>query len=155
MRGFQIRHGLKTDGIVGSQILSAMRISVEWRIRRVEINMERWRWLPKDLGGRRIIVNVVDFGPEIIEGDGVIMNMRVIVGKDYRRAPVFSDLMTSVIFNPYWHVPLTLVLEEGFKEAFWAGKDTKVSTVSVGIYFCPLVAGDFMQTRKMVLLRQR
>ena len=64
---FQGRHGLDGDGIVGSATLEALNVPAEERIRQIKVNLERWRWIPQDLGSRRIIVNIPDFTMQVVE----------------------------------------------------------------------------------------
>ena len=103
--GFQSRHGLETDGLVGRETLSHLNTSVEQRLQQVLINMERWRWLPENLGERYIIVNIANFELDVIENGEPVMNMRVIVGRHYRRTPVFTGSMTYLVLSPFWHIP--------------------------------------------------
>jgi murein L,D-transpeptidase YcbB/YkuD len=105
VRNFQDLHGLETDGVIGSATLSAMNVPLEDRIRQIELNMERWRWLPQDLGTRYILVNVPQFALTVMEKSKPVMSMKVIVGKKYRRTPVFSDRMTYLVLSPFWNVP--------------------------------------------------
>jgi murein L,D-transpeptidase YcbB/YkuD len=112
VKGFQRRHGLETDGIVGPKTLAALNVSVEQRVRQMEVNMERWRWLPKDLGDRYIQVNIAAFDLYVFEAGRRIMSMRAITGRDYRRTPVFSDLMTYLVICPFWNVPPTLAVQD-------------------------------------------
>jgi murein L,D-transpeptidase YcbB/YkuD len=109
---FQQRHGLKTDGVVGRATLEALNVPVEQRIRQIVVNMERWRWLPEDLGRRHILVNIANFELDVVESEQVVQMMRVIVGRDYRRTPVFSDMMTYLVFSPYWNVPAKIAIQD-------------------------------------------
>jgi L,D-transpeptidase YcbB len=102
---FQRRHGLEPDGLVGRETLAQLNTSVEKRLQQVLINMERWRWLPTDLGDRYIIVNIANFELEVIESGELVMNMRVIVGRHYRRTPVFTGHMTYLVLSPFWNIP--------------------------------------------------
>jgi L,D-transpeptidase YcbB len=102
---FQERHGLEADGLVGRETLAHMNTPVEQRLRQVLVNMERWRWLPEDLGDRYIIVNIANFELELVERNETIMRMRVIVGRQYRRTPVFTGRMTYLVFSPFWNIP--------------------------------------------------
>jgi L,D-transpeptidase YcbB len=102
---FQRRHGLDPDGIVGRETLAQLNTPVEERLKTVFVNMERWRWLPANLGQRYIIVNIANFELDVIEQGDRVMNMRVIVGRNYRRTPVFTGLMTYLVFSPYWNIP--------------------------------------------------
>ena len=112
VRRFQMRHGLLVDGVVGPATLTALNVSVEERIRQIEINLERWRWLLQDLGKRHIRVNIADFNLQVIEDARSVITMRIIVGKDYRRTPVFSDRITYLVFCPYWHVPHNIAVQD-------------------------------------------
>lgn len=105
VRAFQLRHGLPADARVGEQTRDALAVTAGARARQAAINLERWRWLPQDLGTRHIRVNVADQTLEAFDGGRSTLGMRVIVGRDYRRTPVFSDRMTYLVFNPYWQVP--------------------------------------------------
>ena len=105
LREFQQLNGLETDGILGSQTLQALNISAEQRVRQIIVNMERWRWLPQDWGRRYVLVNIAGFNLDVVENEKLVMDMRVIAGRPYRRTPVFSDRMTYLVMNPSWEVP--------------------------------------------------
>ncbi len=105
VRRFQVRHGLEVDGVVGRETLKALNVSVEERVRQLKANLDRWRWLPQDLGWRYILVNIANFELDIVENGQIVMTMRVVVGRKYRHTPVFSGTMTYMELNPYWHIP--------------------------------------------------
>jgi L,D-transpeptidase YcbB len=75
-------------------------------------NMEIWRWEPRDMGERRIEVNLADFSVAVVEGDRVIHQARVIVGKPETPTPIFSDVMRYVLINPSWQVPDSIIKKE-------------------------------------------
>lgn len=112
VRKFQDLNGLDTDGVVGSSTLAALNVPAEERQRQIELNMERWRWLPQNLGQRYILVNIASFELEVIEDSKTVMNMRIVVGKQYQRTPVFSERMTYLVFNPYWNIPESIAVKE-------------------------------------------
>ncbi|MGA6925119.1 MAG: L,D-transpeptidase family protein [Desulfosarcina sp.] len=112
VRRFQQRNGLKADGVVGRETFEALNTPVQRRIRQVELNLERWRWLPHDLGNRYIIVNTADFNLRGVENGRTVQHMRVVVGRPARRSPVFSASMTYLVINPYWNVPRTIAVED-------------------------------------------
>lgn len=75
-------------------------------------NMERWRWLPADLGDRYIIVNVPEYRMRVVDGERVTHEARVIVGKPNTQTPVFSDKMEHIIVNPSWSIPPSIMKNE-------------------------------------------
>ena len=112
---FQKRHGLEQDGVVGPKSIKAMNVSVEDRLAQIEINLERWRWLPGDLGDRFILVNIANFDLKVIEDNKIIQKHKVIVGKDYRRTPIFSDKISYLVLNPTWTVPRSIATKDKLK----------------------------------------
>ena len=112
VKRFQQRNGLKADGIVGRDTVGMLNVPVEQRIRQMVINLERWRWLPHDLGNRHILVNTADFTLKAVEDGQADLKMRVVVGRPARRSPVFSASMTYIVLNPYWNVPTTIAVED-------------------------------------------
>ena len=109
---FQHRHGLEADGVVGKRTREALNVPVEQRIEQLMINMERWRWIPNDLGLRYIVVNIADFSLTMVDEGRVRGTMRVVVGRNYRKTPVFSGTMTYLEFNPFWNIPRRLAIED-------------------------------------------
>ena len=112
VRRFEDRYGLEPDGVVGPEDLAELNVPVESRLRQMELNLERWRWLPSSLGKRFILVNIPEFALRLYEGEQQKMTMRVVVGKTYNRTPVFSDRITYIVFNPTWNVPTSIAVHE-------------------------------------------
>ncbi len=109
---FQKRHGLEDDGIVGRNTIAALNVPVEERIAEIVVAMERWRWMPRDLGRDHLIVNIAGFDLRHVDNGKVVDRMAVVVGKPYSRTPVFSDRVRYLEFNPYWNVPATIAVNE-------------------------------------------
>jgi len=109
---FQHRHGLYDDGVVGVRTLAALNVPVEARVRQIQLNMERWRWLPADLGARYLLVNIPGFEMQVIQAGQAVRIMRTIVGKKKRPTPVLSSRITYLEINPYWHVPAKIARED-------------------------------------------
>lgn len=114
VRRFQRRHGLEDDGAVGAQTRAAMNVSVADRIVQVRLNLERWRWLPEDLGRRHVRVNIAAFETEVWDADTLALHMRSIVGRQYRMTPSFNSQMRYLVLAPYWHVPPTIAAVDKF-----------------------------------------
>lgn len=112
VRHYQDRHGLEPDGIIGPATIAELNTTVQQRIDRLEVNLERWRWLPQRLGDRHILVNIAAFDMRVIEGEREAVRMRAVVGRPYRMTPVFSDRMTYLVLAPTWTVPERLAVED-------------------------------------------
>ena len=109
---FQINNGLNADGIVGQKTLRALNLSREYRIKQLIINMERWRWLPENLGQRYIYVNIADYNLKLFVKNQLKMEMKTIVGREQRSTPVFSDTIDYIVLNPYWYVPKSIAVKD-------------------------------------------
>lgn len=109
---FQQAHGLKQDGIIGPQTRAALNVSVEQRIAQIESNLERWRWLPQQLGDRYILVNIGGYLVQLVEHDKVRLESRSIIGRPMRYTPSFSARATHLVLNPTWTVPRRIAVED-------------------------------------------
>jgi murein L,D-transpeptidase YcbB/YkuD len=112
VRRFQARHGLAVDGIVGTTTLRALNASPADRIRQIVLNLERWRWLPRDLGPRRIEVNAADATLQLIEDGRPVLASRVVVGDRQHPTPVVQTRLEAVVLNPPWNVPASIAAGE-------------------------------------------
>jgi murein L,D-transpeptidase YcbB/YkuD len=108
IKHFQRRHGLEIDGAIGPATLAALNVTVEERVRQIIVNLERWRWLPEELGTRYVLVNQAFFFLEVVDNGKVTDHRRVIVGKPYHKSPMFSDTIRYTDFNPTWSVPRSI-----------------------------------------------
>jgi len=112
VREFQSNYGHKPDGIVGYFTRTSLNVSLANRIISIKQNMERWRWLPDDLGEKYIMVNMAGYTLDYVNNSQVSLSMPVIVGKPYRSTPAFSDTMKYIEFNPTWKVPTRIAKEK-------------------------------------------
>ena len=110
---FQRANGLPASGILTARTIAALS-GGEPSLLENEIlaNMERWRWMPRDMGQRRIEVNVPDFTVRLLDGETVLHSARVVVGKPATPTPIFSNSMQFLIVNPYWNVPQSIIKKE-------------------------------------------
>ena len=109
---FQERHGIEGDGAVGEATLRELNHTVQQRIDELKLNLDRWRWLPDQLGERYIMVNIAGFELEFIDKNRVIETMNVVVGQRSWQTPVFADTIENLVVNPYWNVPPSIYEEE-------------------------------------------
>jgi murein L,D-transpeptidase YcbB/YkuD len=116
---FQSRHGIVVDSILGKETLASLNLPAQYRLGQIAANLERFRWLPRALGSRYILVNVPAFQLQAFDNGKPVLEMKVIVGADYagRATPVFSDSMEYVVFRPYWSVPDSIAEKEIWTKA--------------------------------------
>ena len=109
IKAFQEHHGIKVTGVADATTKAAINVPIEDRIRQVEVNLERWRWMPDDFGARHFIVNIPLFHVYAREDGKIVKDVRVVVGKPDHETPIFSEVMTTVVFSPYWNIPDSIV----------------------------------------------
>lgn len=119
---FQRRHGLEADGVAGAATLAAMNVPASSRVEQIRLNLERYRWFVGSLEPTYVLVNIAGFTLHYVEGGEYRWGTRVIVGRTYRKTPIFKVDMTSVIFNPAWVIPPT-ILQRDALPAIRAGED--------------------------------
>lgn len=110
VKRFQIRHGLVADGVLGRDTQAALQIPLAWRVRQIELALERLRWLPHPTGDRFVAVNIPMFRlwawDSIPPTGAPSFGMDVVVGRALTtRTPVLVEEMRYLIFRPYWNVP--------------------------------------------------
>jgi murein L,D-transpeptidase YcbB/YkuD len=116
VKSFQRRHNLVDDGVIGKGTVAALNVPIATRMRQLEMALERLRWLPRDLDGPVVLVNVPMYrlwAWDSSHADVPTMTMRVVVGTAGRNAtPVLASTFERVIFRPYWNVPRSIVINE-------------------------------------------
>jgi len=113
VKNFQREHGLSPTGQVNSATVEALK--VRRSDREAEIirgNMERWRWLPRDLGKAHVIVNIPDYSLQVVRDGVAIWQTKIVVGKPSMPTPLISEQMKFITVNPTWNVPPSIVQNE-------------------------------------------
>ncbi len=140
VRKFQIAHGGSPDGMVGSgtrRMLNGQSAPVQAsgreKIDLLLVNMERWRWMPQDLGQFYVNVNIPEFKVRVFKDGEPIHETRVVVGKINKQTPIINDEMEEIVFRPNWYVPNSIKTEEiapylhrGGGGFFGGGQDTSI-----------------------------
>jgi len=109
---FQVRYGIDVDGIVGPETRAAMNIPIEERIQQMKFNLERWRWLPRNLGPHYLLVNIAGYELTAYENNQPVFLLRIIAGTPERSTPAVAGPMESIILNPYWYIPRSIAVND-------------------------------------------
>jgi len=109
---FQGRHGLKPTGALNAATVTAMNVPVEARLKTLADNLERERWLPDQAPPDRIVADVAAAEVTLYLDDKPALAMRSIVGEPTKPTPLFVSHVSSIEFNPAWHVPTDIAKAE-------------------------------------------
>ena len=110
---FQKEKGIPASGHLTRRTIEALSNHDSGRLEgEIVANMERWRWMPREMGDDRIEVNIPDYALKVVQRDAVVHRARVVVGKADTPTPVFSNAMQFIIVNPYWNVPQSIIQKE-------------------------------------------
>ena len=112
IKAFQEGQGLEVDGIIGPATVAALNGGTATRREDIIANMERWRWMPSDLGDFRVFVNIPEFRLWIERNGQPEYTTRVVVGTTKNQTPIFSDNIRHLVVNPYWNVPSSILRGE-------------------------------------------
>jgi L,D-transpeptidase YcbB len=110
---FQRANGLPASGILTANTVRALSGDVgSSQEAAVIANMEMWRWEPRDMGEERVEVNVPDFSLKVMQGEEIVHEARVIVGKPDTQTAIFSNQIKYLLLNPAWNVPVSIIKKE-------------------------------------------
>lgn len=113
VKSFQKEAKLKPDGVVGRNTISKLvDVSPQIKMDRVRLAMERLRWHPRNLGSRHVFINQPAYRARYFQDGEEKLSMRVIVGKRSNQTNFFHDMIERVVFNPYWGVPKSIIVNE-------------------------------------------
>ncbi|HVV78524.1 MAG TPA: L,D-transpeptidase family protein, partial [Pseudolabrys sp.] len=119
VKAFQTGHDIDVDGNLGPQTLRALNGEQQEAHRQpadpidtVIVNMERWRWLPRDLGKKYVMVNIPDYTLKVVKDGEVVWRTKIVAGKPQTPTPLLTAAMDNVILNPSWYVPQSIIQNE-------------------------------------------
>ena len=112
VRVFQQEAGLQVDGIVGKGTIGRLNAASDDHVATILANMERWRWMPEDLGDFYVRVNVPNYDLDIYQDGDVVFNTRIVVGETDKQTPIFSDEIETAVVNPTWNIPASIAVNE-------------------------------------------
>ena len=112
VKHFQLRNGLNDDGEVGPITLAVLNKTVEERIETMLLNLDRIKWLSAPHSKRHIIINIPDFMLYFEEDGELIQTIRTIVGTPKNPTPIFSNRVRTIVLNPQWNVPKSIIQNE-------------------------------------------
>jgi len=108
----QKRYGLDATGDLDKATIAALNVPVSERVAQILANMERWRWLPRELPADRIQVNIAAAILTVFHDDTPTLAMRAVTGRPGDETPMLSSVISSVLFNPPWNVPSDIAARE-------------------------------------------
>ncbi|MGB0931525.1 MAG: L,D-transpeptidase family protein [Chitinophagales bacterium] len=113
IKNYQTRHGLAVTGVVDSPTLKSLNTPIEERVELLRLNMNRYRWIPDDLGERYVWANIPEFMVYVYDGDKRTTEIVSVVGEYKNMTPILVDRpMKNIIFSPTWTIPRSIAKEE-------------------------------------------
>lgn len=112
IKHFQKRNGFQEDGIASGKTLSALEVPIDKYIQKLLINMERCKWVPVEIKGDYLAVNIPAFELYVYNDDSLAWKCKVVVGKESTSTAIFNDEIESIVFNPYWSIPKSILRKE-------------------------------------------
>ena len=112
VKHFQNRHGLEAEGFVGKMTRKALSETVEEKVTKLKLNLDRIKWVKRDNDRYRIYVNIPSFTMYMFDEQEVIQQMRVITGRKGHETPIFYGRVRTIVLNPYWRMPASIIRHE-------------------------------------------
>jgi len=112
VKKFQARHGLENKGFVGNMTRKALAESAESKVTRIKLNLDRMKWVKRSHDRYQIWVNIPGYQMYVFDESNLIETMKVIVGRKGHNTPVFYNRIRSIVLNPYWRIPASIIRHE-------------------------------------------
>lgn len=112
MQIFQRRHGLADEGYIGKLTRKALSETVAQKIDRIKLNIDRIKWIKRSNDKHHILVNIPSYTMYVFDEGEVIQSMKVIVGRKGHETPIFYGRVRTIVLNPYWRIPASIIRHE-------------------------------------------
>jgi murein L,D-transpeptidase YcbB/YkuD len=112
VKKFQSRHGLASEGYIGKMTRKALSESAEEKVARIKLNLDRMKWVKRSHDRYQIWVNIPGYTMYVHDGEKQIEKMKVIVGRKGHNTPVFYNRVRTIVLNPYWRIPASIIRHE-------------------------------------------
>ena len=112
VKKFQTRHGLASEGYVGKMTRKALQESAEGKVTRIKLNLDRMKWVKRSHDRYQIWVNIPGYTMSVFDESELIESMKVIVGRKGHNTPVFYNRVRTIVLNPYWRIPASIIRHE-------------------------------------------
>jgi murein L,D-transpeptidase YcbB/YkuD len=130
----QLQFGFKDNGVIDAAFVKELNVPVEKRIAQLQLNIDRFSKLPTVTQGTRLVANIPEFKLHVYEGDQLIFDIDIVVGKESTKTVIFNDEMQHIVFSPSWTVPPSIVKNEilpamrGRREYLWRNHYVQTGT---------------------------
>ena len=112
VKRFQARHGLEAKGYIGKMTRKALNETAESKVAKLKLNLDRIKWIKRGDDRYHIYVNIPNFTMYMYDKAEIIRSMRVIVGRKGHETPVFYGRVRTIVLNPYWRIPASIIRHE-------------------------------------------
>jgi murein L,D-transpeptidase YcbB/YkuD len=112
VKKFQLRHGLKGNGVIGKATRRALNQTVTDAIQKIRLNLDRIKWLSREKKPERIELNIPSFRLNFFAGNKLVTTIRVVTGRPNHPTPIFHNKMKYIVVNPWWKIPESIVRHE-------------------------------------------
>ena len=112
IKHFQKRNGQLVDGVIGKGTAQALSQSLSTIMTKMQLNLDRIKMMKRNDSGRHIMVNIPAFKLYFYQDGDIIQSMRVVTGSKKHPTPIFSEAVKTVVLNPYWNVPTSIIQNE-------------------------------------------
>jgi murein L,D-transpeptidase YcbB/YkuD len=112
VKKFQARHGLTDAGYIGSMTRKSLMETAEEKVARIRLNLDRMKWVKRSHDRYQIWVNIPGYTMYVFDESELMETMRVIVGRNGHNTPVFYNRVRTIVLNPYWRIPASIIRGE-------------------------------------------